>query len=531
MTEKLLRPSLPPNPEEISDELLKAAWAYQDVTDLYHFGRNTLGFDKLRPKPHADLSDFITNSGKYEGRLANKWKLILLPRGTYKTTVACQAYPLWLLLRDPNLRILLDGETYAKSAITLRAIKGLITTNGMLRDLHGALNEPISQEACAFAKANRGLTWNEDEVLIGTRTDFSRKEGSISVAGVDIVRVGMHYDVVIGDYYHSEKNVTTREQIEKVTQHIQLMTAILDPGATYIIIGTRWDDKDAYGWIIDEVESLAIREPGIYKGKTFDIMVYPWKLPNGSLFAPEIINEEVMAKIKTMMTPYQISCQYMNDPIDNETAIFKLDWIKNNVLRGKDVAEFVDKMIVFTAVDPAIGEGQEHDYSAIVTMGYVSSVDDEGEWNTKRILLDCHYGHWNPDKLVDEVVEVARKWKPLKIRFEGVSGFKAYESIFNERMRQLKRRIPIVFEPADNTKAKVVKSGALAPMFQYGNFYTVKGARGSDEFIEEYRRFPRAKHDDVLDALADVEKFAYFPNERFNQIEEPYKPLDETTGY
>src|SRR3989304_1446150 len=78
-----------------SDAYLKANWAYEDVTNLLHFTRNTLGYSRVTTKPHADLVDFLTNAGKYKGRLTNNWKLILLPRGTFKTTVAAQAYPLW----------------------------------------------------------------------------------------------------------------------------------------------------------------------------------------------------------------------------------------------------------------------------------------------------------------------------------------------------------------------------------------------------------------------------------------------------
>lgn len=535
MTEKpslLSLKSLPP--EEIDDELLRAAWAYEDVTNLYHFAKNTLGFAKLVARPHADLCDFLANDGKYKGRLTNNWKLILLPRGTFKTTVACYAYPLWLLLGNPNLRILLDGETFAKSAASLRAIKGLITTNQKLHEFHGKLHEPISPEAVAFAKANRGLTWNEDEIVIGTRTDFSKREGSISVGGVDITKVGMHYDLVIGDDYHSERNITTREQIEKVVQHIQLMTAILDPGAKYIVIGTRWDDKDAYGWIIEDIEGIRIKQPGIYKGKHFDIMVYPWKMPDGTLFAPTILNEETIVPLKTMHTPYQFSCQYMNDPVDSETAIFKESWIKDNVLSSREANDLLEEMIIFTSVDPAVGITKDHDYSAIVTIGYLTKSDpDDGRLEQRRVLLDVHYGNWNPDRLVDEVLETTKRWKPVSVGFESISGFEAYQSVFRERCARLGRRVPLVYFKQDTKISKENRIQALAPMFQSGSFYMVKGARGLEEFWEEYRRFPRAKHDDVLDALADVEKFSYFPSPggRRGGPEEEYKPLDATTGY
>jgi len=517
----------PPN-----HEIIHAAWAYEDVTNLYHFARNTLGFNRLTSHPHADLADFLTNTGKYQGRLTNNWKLILLPRGTFKTTLAGQAYPLWLLLRDPNTRILLDSETYAKSADTLRAIKGLIATNKLLREFHGDLNIPISDEAIRFAKANRGLTWNEDQILIGTRTDFSKKEASLAVGGVDIVKVGMHYDVVIGDDYHSEKNVTTAEQIQKVIQHIQLMTSILDPGAQYVVIGTRWDDKDAYGWIIEEIEGLRIKSPGVYKGKYFDIMVYPWRLPDGTLFAPEILNEETIVPLKAMHSPYSFSCQYMNDPIDAETAVFKEDWIRNNVLSQARIRELWDEMVIFTSIDPAVTETADSDYSAIVTVGFACPPNEFGHPTPMRILLDTHYGRWNPDKLVDEVFDVYRIFRPVQVGFESVAGFDAYQSVFREACRRKRVYLPLNFFKRDTKISKEARIRALSPMFQAGGFYMVRGARGTDEFREEYRRFPRAKHDDVLDALADIEKFGYFPNIGGNSRLGPeYKPLDDVTGY
>lgn len=529
MTEKLL-PLTPPL--EVSDELLKAEWGLEDVTNLFHFARNTLGFKKVTPHPHADLCDFLTNSGKYTDRLHNHWKLILLPRGTFKSTIAARAYPLWLLLRDPNTRVLLDSETYAKSVDALRAIKGSIITNETLRTIHGPLELGISKEARVYEKKNKGLLWNEDGIILGTRTNFSKTEPSISVSGVDVVKVGMHYDVVIGDDYHSEKNVTTKEQIDKVIQHIQLMTSILDPGATYVIIGTRWDDKDAYGWIIDEVESLAIRKPGIYKGNYFDIMIYPWKMPDSTLFAPDILNEETIIPLKAMHSPYSFSCQYMNDPIDSDSAIFKESWIKDHIISQAQFKAMWDGMVRFTSVDPAIGENVDNDYSAIVTMGFCTEVDEDGKINLKRVLCDVHYGRWNPEKLLDEIVDVNRKFRPVQIGFESVAGFEAFQTVFRERMRTKGIYLPLNYFKRDTKFSKDTRIKALAPMFQAGTFFIVKGCRGFDEFWEEYRRFPRAKHDDVLDALADIERVGYFPRLGDAGSTGPvYQPLDSITGY
>src|ERR1700754_2638187 len=53
-------------------------------------------------------------------------KMPCVPRGTLKSSIGSVAYPMWLLMRNPDLRILIDSEVYGNSTTYLREIKGIM---------------------------------------------------------------------------------------------------------------------------------------------------------------------------------------------------------------------------------------------------------------------------------------------------------------------------------------------------------------------------------------------------------------------
>ncbi len=526
--------TLPTVEELVEDqETLLAEWAVQDCEDLFHLAKHTLGYDKLTEHPHADICDFLANTGKYAGRLQNKWKLLLVPRGTYKTTIAT-AYVLYCILRDPDVRVLVDGETFTKSADILRSVKGLIATRSLLRQVHGALETPLSKEAQAFTRQNK-LPWNEDTIIVGSRRNFARKEPTVAIGGVDVARTGYHFDVVVGDDYHSEKNVTTKEQIAKVREHIQHMTMILDPQTTMVLTGTRWHEADAYGWIIEELEGLRLTEPGVYRGKLFDIMWYPWRwgapTPDGGLdpatqtvaghryFTPEIWNERTIQPLRQVLTAYQFAAQMENNPFDDAARVFKEAWLK--WCHPKDLPR--EDFLIFTAVDPTSSAEEYSDYAAIVTAG----LDPLGN----RYLLDVRHGRWSADETVEQMLQVHQRFRPIQIGIESVSGFKLFKKVVDEICLRKKVRLPVKELPRDTRVSKGNRIRSLGPIFESGAFFVVKGATGVEDFLHEYRRYPRVKHEDILDALADIEEMSWAPAEAGGGLEEAYAPLDDGTGY
>lgn len=199
-------------------------------SSLYLTCTNLLNFKDVNLETHGKIINTLESSGTR--------KLICVPRGCLKSTIACVAYPIWLLNRNPNLRILIDSELYTNSCTFLREVKAYLERPRLI-DLFGVYKSKV---------------WNESEIIIKQRTKVL-KEASITVGGVGTIKVGQHYDIIIGDDYNSPANTANPEQAEKVVSHYRMNTSILEPTGTMVIIGTRYSASDLIGHLLtNEIE-------------------------------------------------------------------------------------------------------------------------------------------------------------------------------------------------------------------------------------------------------------------------------------
>ena len=83
---------------------------------LYKTAKDLLGYADLNRNTHGKMIDAIEEN--------TDRKLIVMPRGTFKSSICSVAAPIWWLMRNPNERILLDSEVYTNSKNFLREIKG-----------------------------------------------------------------------------------------------------------------------------------------------------------------------------------------------------------------------------------------------------------------------------------------------------------------------------------------------------------------------------------------------------------------------
>ena len=67
--------------------------------DLFWLCKNVLGYDRVRQKPHQELITWINRSKK-------RTKLILMPRGSFKSSVITIGHTIQKIIQNPNIRIL-----------------------------------------------------------------------------------------------------------------------------------------------------------------------------------------------------------------------------------------------------------------------------------------------------------------------------------------------------------------------------------------------------------------------------------------
>lgn len=211
-----------------SEEAGKLALKIAYKASLYHTCKKLFNFKDINANTHKGIISALESE--------TKRKLIVVPRGSLKSSICSVAYPIWTLMRDENARILLDSELYTNSKNLLREVKGILQSHNFI-DIFGDW---------------RSDTWNESEIIVNTRTKIY-KEASITAGGVGTTKVGQHYSVIIGDDYNSPANSNSKEQRDQVINHFKYNLSILEPDGVYIIVGTRYAEEDLIGWIISNL--------------------------------------------------------------------------------------------------------------------------------------------------------------------------------------------------------------------------------------------------------------------------------------
>lgn len=196
------------------------------LDSFYHFAKYCLGYKDMVPHVHGKMAKVLQEPTPN--------KLICVPRGTFKSSVASVAYPIWRIIHNPNIRILIDSQLYSNATNYLREIKGHFESNEKFRYLFGDYV---------------GRTWNDSEIIVSKRS-IMKKEPTVVASGIGAQKTGQHYDLCIGDDLSSYDNCKTFESAQKVINHYKLYTSLLDPGGEKVIIGTRYSEVDIIGHII-----------------------------------------------------------------------------------------------------------------------------------------------------------------------------------------------------------------------------------------------------------------------------------------
>ena len=192
-----------------------------------------LGYKDVNWETHGKIIEVLESKSQR--------KLICVPRGTLKSSIACVAYPIWRLINDPDDRILLDSQLYTNSKNFIREIRAHLEATNM-RTLFGDL---------------KSETWNSGELIVSSRAK-PLKEPSLTAGGIGTVKVGQHYNCIIGDDYSSWDNCNTPEKAQQVIDHYKYNLSILEPDGTYVIIGTRYSENDAIGHIIANEDTVLV---------------------------------------------------------------------------------------------------------------------------------------------------------------------------------------------------------------------------------------------------------------------------------
>lgn len=215
------------------DEDIKITQREMFKDSLYHTAKYLLGMSDINWFTHGEMIEALEELEFREQGIANA--LIIMPRGSLKSSIGSVAFPIWRLLRDPNKRVLIDSATYDLSTQIVSAIAQHLES------------EPIISLFGTFRTRD---DWSSKSITIAQRTKIF-KESSVVASGVGSPKTGAHFDCIIMDDLNNEKNTTTLELAEKTYRHYQMNFAILDPGGDVAVIATRYSSADCVQRILD----------------------------------------------------------------------------------------------------------------------------------------------------------------------------------------------------------------------------------------------------------------------------------------
>lgn len=187
---------------------------------------------------------------------------------------------------------------------------------------------------------------------------------------------------------------------------------------------------------------------------------------------------------------YHFSAQYMNNPIDPESADFRQEWVRYYEPGTPNPAS------LYMTVDPAISLSRDADFTAMLVGGKFS--------DHKIRIVDYVHKRMLPNELVDEVFRMVEKWHLHRVGLETFAFQKTlkYDIQNQQRQRGIFFSIDELGKRSgvnENVLSKEARIRRLQPLFEQGLF-EVRGDMA--DFVDELLAFPRGRHDDLIDCAA-----------------------------
>lgn len=189
----------------------------------------------------------------------------------------------------------------------------------------------------------------------------------------------------------------------------------------------------------------------------------------------------------------------MCQSISEETQIFK-----------KSYFQYYDRLPKgqynrFIAVDLAISQKSTADYTAMTVL----AVNNQNQ----RFIEDIDFGRYDVNTIIEHLFELVIKYRPVKVFVEKVAFQAVMEQLIRKEM--LKRNVFFQLEMVQPKGKKEDRIRSLQPYYAAHSIWHKKDAPYLTELENELIMFTdtgtKAEHDDLIDSLEMVNRYAFPP--------------------
>lgn len=415
-------------------------------------------------------------------------RLILVPRGFFKTSLFTYAHNTALALEDPNTRILQCSGVLSNAKVMVTKWGKTFTHNETFRDRF--------KDFCPKNPENPECKWTESAIYLPNRTTH-HAEGTLEAFGADSTIISRHYDYMKFDDIVTPENATTTAQLQKVIRFVLECFGLCDNRMTtpVDIIGTTWDDGDLYSHYLTQfLNSLraemepdieVIKIPATYQRKAGNTIGIVLPFAEGESVFPERYSTKELKKVEKA-DPETYAKFYQLDPVPMGDRTFT-DFSYYDDLPG-DYSQYLK----FMTVDPAPTTNPSSSHSAI----NITAVDNE----KKMYCLLSWRDKVKPDVLIDKMLEFYFNYDCESIGIESDVYQVALKFWLRERIiNDPENKSMKIIELKARGKKKEDRIAALGP---YVNAGVYKFLRSHTTLVYSLSRFPKAKSRDEADAMA-----------------------------
>lgn len=356
---------------------------------------------------------------------------------------------------------------------------GLVTYGlSLSTDFSGAVRNQIEQNPDKLS------------VRIGRRSNridkflFEGHDGGVFAAGLGGVLTGRGFHVLFLDDYIKQLKEAISPTYRQQTWDWWITTAYtrLEPGATVVIVATRWHSDDLIGRTLQEFgnEWEYIRLPAIAESND------PLGRNPGEALFPERYDIESLQSIKKMLGSFWFSAIYQQNPKDDESSMANKEWLQytGNMPHPHS--------LTWARIWDFAGLKDAGDYTCGLLMG-------ADKPNERAYIGDIVRGQHSPadiDKLFKSTAEHDGKGVPIIICQEpGASGL-----ITTNHFKQLLGPGYQV-EGVPELQNKISKAHGMLAGAERGDLI-LKLAPWNAAFADEFDDVPDGAHDDQIDCAA-----------------------------